>query len=69
LVCPSGLPPFVAILPNLSWTFVVSDKEGDVPLPKKPKKNYDISHKCIKAWATQFPWAKMLNVFFEKLIK
>jgi len=54
LGCPNGLPPFVAIVPNLSWIYVVLDKEGDVPLPKNTKKNYDISHKCREAWATQF---------------
>jgi hypothetical protein len=51
---------------NLSWIFVVLDKEGDVPLPKKLKKNYDIPHKCREAWATQFPWVKMLNFFWKK---
>jgi len=65
LVCPSELPFFIAIVPNLSRIFVVLNKKGDVPLPKKTKKNYDISHKCREAWATQFPLAKMLNFFWK----
>jgi hypothetical protein len=49
LVCLNGLPTFVAHVPNLSKTFVVMDEKEDVPLLKKPKKNYDILCKCKEA--------------------
>jgi hypothetical protein len=46
LVCPNGLPTFVAHVPNLSKKIVVMDEKEDVPLLKKLKKNYDILCKC-----------------------
>jgi hypothetical protein len=38
---------------------IIEEEELEVPSPKKPKKNYDISHKCQDVWATQFPWLEM----------
>jgi len=49
LVCPNGLPTFVAHVPNLSKKFVVMHTKKDVPLLKKPKKNSDILRKCKEA--------------------
>jgi hypothetical protein len=49
LICPNGLPTFVAHVPNLSKKIVVMDKKKDMPLLKKPKKNYDILRKCKNA--------------------
>jgi len=50
LVCHGGLPTFVALVLDLLEISVVLDEEKDVPLSKKPKNNYDILHKCRKAW-------------------
>jgi hypothetical protein len=64
LINTSGLPTFIAT-PNLSKIYVVPN-ENACP-PKKPKKNYDVSHKCKEAWAIQMPWVKMLTNKFGKI--
>ncbi len=38
-----------------------------MPPPKKPKKNYDVSHKCWDVWTIQFPWVKMLRIETRKI--
>jgi hypothetical protein len=61
LVCPNGLPTFVAHVPNLS--------QKNVPLLKKPKKNYDILHKCKEVWTTQLPCVEMFKNNSKKVNK
>jgi hypothetical protein len=47
---------------NLSKIHVIiQEEELEVSPPKKPKKNYDISHKSQDVWATQLPWPEMLR--------
>lgn len=64
LVNTHGLPTFIAP-PYLSKIYVVPN-ENACP-PKKPKKIYDVSHKCKEAWAIQIPWVKMLKNEFGKI--
>jgi hypothetical protein len=63
LVNTHGLLTFIAP-PNLSKIYVVPN-ENACP-PKKPKKIYDVSHKCKKSWAIQMPWVKMLKIYQVK---
>jgi hypothetical protein len=53
-VCPSGLPTFVANVPNVSTIYVILEEEGcKVPPPKKPKRIM-MCHKCQDVWVIQF---------------
>lgn len=56
LVCPRGLPMFLAHTPNLVEIIDV-DEEA-----KFQKKNYKPSRKRQGFWATSFSWAKMLQM-------
>jgi hypothetical protein len=45
-MCLGGLPTFIPLAtPDLFKIQVLADKENK-PLPKKSKKNYDVSRKC-----------------------
>jgi hypothetical protein len=48
---------------------VVLDEESDVPLPKKPKKNY-ISHKCRETWSSySIPLGRNAKKCYEEVNK
>ncbi len=40
---------------------IIEEEESKLSLPKKPKKNYEISQKGQDVWAIQFPWVEMLR--------
>jgi hypothetical protein len=70
LFCLGGLPTFVAPMPNLLEIYVVLDEESDVRLPKKPKKNYDISHKCKETWLSySIPLSRNVKKCYGKVNK
>ncbi len=57
-------------MPNLLEIYVVLDEESDVRLPKKPKKNYDISHKCKETWLSySIPLSRNVKKCYGKVNK
>jgi len=54
-------PPLLPMCQICQKKLLLWTKKKDMPLLKKPKKNYDILRKCKKAWATQFPCIEMLK--------